>query len=250
MGFIVIAQAKRVAREVPVKIRTFLEYASIPSATLIAVILSSCASTSPPTQTHDGLVLVPNTRFAQVFMRPGADLSSFTAFGLTPCEVAFRKNWQRDQNQSTINLNSRVTQEDVTRIKDRLGEECDNTFRAALEQAPAYNLLDDVSKGEPVLVLHPSIINLDIAAPDVMVPGRQRAYTTEAGEMTLVLEGVDATTGETLVRVVDRRRALDTGRLQWTNSVTNQADARRILNRWASQFREGLDEVTRRSAPP
>lgn len=228
------------------KIRRMLKYL-LPVLTVS--ILSSCM-TPPPTETHDGLVLVPNTRFAQVFMRPGADLSSFTAFGLTPCQVAFRKNWQRDQNQSTINLNSRVTQEDVTRIKDRLSAECDNTFRAALEQAPPYTLVEQFSNGEHVLVLRPSIINLDIAAPDVMAPGRQRAYTTEAGQMTLVLEGVDGTTGEVLVRVVDRRRALDTGRLQWTNSVTNQADARRILNRWASQFREGLDEVTRAGAQP
>jgi hypothetical protein len=216
---------------------------------LTVFILSSCA-TAPPTETHDGLVLVPNTRFAQVFMRPGADLSSFTAFGLTPCEVAFRKNWQRDQNQSTINLSSRVTQEDVTRIKDRLGAECDSTFRAALEQAPPYTLVEQFSNGEHVLVLRPAIINLDIAAPDVMAAGRQRSYTTEAGQMTLVLEGVDGTTGEILVRVVDRRRAMDTGRLQWTNSVTNQAEARRMLNRWASQFREGLDEVTRKGAQP
>jgi hypothetical protein len=215
------------------------------SFTWIAVILSSCATMSPPTETFDGLVLVPNTRFAQVYMRPGADLSSFAAFGLTPCQVAFRKNWQRDHNQSTLNLSSRVTQEDITRIKDRLGAECDRTFRAALEQAPPYTLVEQFSNGEPVLVLRPAIINLDIAAPDVMVAGRQRAYTTEAGEMTLVLEGVDGTTGEILVRVVDRRRSMDTGRLQWTNSVTNQAEARRMLNRWASQFREGLDEVTR-----
>lgn len=232
------------------KTRKLLTYALFAATTLIAMILSSCATVSPPTETHDGLVLVPNTRFAQVFMRPGADLSSYTAFGLTPCQVAFRKNWQRDQNQSAINLNSRVTQEDVTRIKDRLGAECDSTFRAALEQAPPYTLVEQFSNGEHVLVLHPSIINLDIAAPDVMAPGRQRTYTTEAGQMTLVLEGVDGTTGEILVRVVDRRRAMDTGRLQWTNSVTNQADARRILNRWASQFREGLDEVTRAGVQP
>ena len=228
------------------KTRRMLKY-MLPVFTVF--ILSSCV-TPPPTETHDGLVLVPNTRFAQVFMRPGADLSSFTAFGLTPCEVAFRKNWQRDQNQSTINLSSRVTQEDVTRIKDRLGAECDSTFRAALEQAPPYTLVEQFSNGEHVLVLRPAIINLDIAAPDVMAAGRQRSYTTEAGQMTLVLEGVDGTTGEVLVRVVDRRRAMDTGRLQWTNSVTNQAEARRMLNRWASQFREGLDEVTRKGAQP
>ena len=40
------------------------------------------------------------------------------------------------------------------------------------------------------------------------------------------------------------QRAGESGFLQWTNSVTNQADAKRILGRWARQLREGLDEAT------
>ena len=63
--------------------------------------------------------------------------------------------------------------------------------------------------------------------------------------MTLLLEALDGTTGEILVRVVDKRRDRSPMQLQWTNSVTNKADAQRVLNRWAKQFREGLDEVAR-----
>jgi hypothetical protein len=160
------------------------------------------------------------------------------------CEVAFRKNWQRDQNSSRVDLGNRVTQKDVDRIKDKLGEECGKYFREALEQAPPYQLVDSFSDGEQVLVLRPAIINLDISAPDTRSTGMQRTYTTEAGEMTLLLELFDGTTGEILVRVIDRQRARDTSYLQWSNSVTNEADAKRILSRWAGQFRKGLDEVT------
>ncbi|MEZ5571218.1 MAG: DUF3313 family protein [Halioglobus sp.] len=214
----------------------------------VALLVASCSSLSPPQETYDGLVLVPNTRFGEVYRRPGADLSSYSAFGLSSCQVSFRKNWQRDQNNSSINLNNRVTQQDVDKIKDKLGADCDRTFRAALDKAPPYNLVDQFSDGEHVLILRPAIINLDINAPDMMVAGRQRNYTTDAGQMTLLLEAQDATTGEILVRVVDRRRGMDTGRLQWTNSITNQAEANRILRLWAKQFREGLDEVTRSDA--
>jgi hypothetical protein len=66
--------------------------------------------------------------------------------------------------------------------------------------------------------------------------------------MTLVLELLDGTTGELLVRVVDRMRGRETNYMQWTNSVTNQADARRALSSWASQLRKGLDEVAGGSA--
>ncbi len=66
----------------------------------------------------------------------------------------------------------------------------------------------------------------------------QRTYTTQAGEMTLVLELLDGTTGETLVRIVDCYRSSQTTGVQWSNSVTNQAEARRVLSRWAGQLRK------------
>lgn len=216
----------------------------------VVLLVTACAGTSMPRETYDGLVLVPDARFGQVYRRPGVDLSRYTAFGLTDCSVAFRQNWLRDQNSSRVNLNNRLTQEDVDAIKDALGAQCKATFLAALEQAPPYQVVEHFDNGERVLVLRPSIINLDINAPDVMSAGRQRTYTTDAGEMTLLLEALDATTGEILVRVVDRRRDNTNTFLQWTNSVTNQADAKRILNRWGQQFREGLDAVMRPAAAP
>lgn len=210
-----------------------------------AVLLGACATApSAPTESYDGLVLVPDTRFGVVYKRPGADLTAYGSYGLAECQVAFRKNWQRDQNSSRVNLGDRVTQTDVDRIKDKLGEECEMYFREALEQAPPYQLVESFSDGEQVLILRPAIINLDITAPDTRSAGMQRTYTTEAGEMTLLLELFDGTTGEILVRVIDQQRSRESSYLQWSSSVTNQADARRILSRWASQLRKGLDEVT------
>lgn len=208
-------------------------------------LLTACASTEPSQQvSYDGLELVSGTRFGEVYRRPGAELTGYEGYGLVPCQVAFRQNWLRDQNSSTLNLSSRVTQQDVDRIKDRLGEACDKYFKEALEQPPPYPLVSSFDDGERVLILRPAIINLDINAPDTQSAGRGRTFTTEAGQMTLVLELIDATTGEILVRVVDQRRGRSTSRLQWTNSVTNSADARRILGQWAAQLREGLDRVT------
>jgi len=209
--------------------------------------LGACSNNTvrtPSSPTYDGLELVPDTQFAVVYMRPGADLSGYDTYGLVGCEVAFKKNWMRSQNSSRMDLSNRVTQKDVDRIKDTLSAECDKYFRAALEEAPPYTLVDSFENGEAVLVLRPAIINLDIASPDTRSAGMQRSYTTQAGEMTLVLELLDGTTGEILVRIVDRQRSTDTHYMQWSNSVTNQAEARRFLTRWANKLREGLDEVT------
>ena len=145
-----------------------------------------------------------------------------------------------------MDLTRRVTQEDVDKIKDSLGEECTRFFRESLEEAPPSNLVDEFDNGEAVLILRPAIINLDINAPDTMSPGINRTYTTSTGEMTLSLELFDGTTGQALARIVDRRRAPDMGRLQWTNGVTNKAEANRTLKRWADNLREGLDRATGR----
>ena len=40
-------------------------------------------------------------------------------------------------------------------------------------------------------------------------------------------------------------RGSDSGRMQWTNGVTNRAEADRILRRWAEQLRKGLDATVR-----
>lgn len=215
-----------------------------------ALALVACASNSTAPKTYDGLELLPDTQFGEVYKLPGAELGDYQSYGLENCEVAFKKNWLRNQNNSRLDLGNRVTQKDVDKIKDTLAAECQQYFRAALEQAPPYTLVDNFSDGEGVLILRPSIINLDISAPDTHSAGMQRTYTTQAGEMTLVLELLDGTTGETLVRIVDRYRSPETSWLQWSNSVTNQAAAKRVLSRWAQQLRKGLDQVTAHAATP
>ena len=214
-------------------------------AIFVALILTACASSgdSPPAKTHDGLMLVPDSQFDEVYRKPGADLSVYTELGLEPCKVAFKKNWLRDQNSSRLDLSSRVTQKDVDRIKDSLGALCDEEFRAALLEDPAYSIVDAHADGEQVLVLRPAIINLDINAPDIQSANRARSYTTSAGEMTLSLELFDATTGETLARAVDKKRGIDDSRMQWSSSVSNSAEAKRMLKRWTKILREGLDEA-------
>lgn len=208
--------------------------------------VAACASTKPEPVTQDGLVLQDDTKFQEVYLLPGAELASYQSFGIEPCEVAFRKNWLRDQNNSRLDLSSRVTQQDVDRIKDVLSGACDMHFLDALEASPPYDMVEQFDDGEAVLIVRPSIVNLDINAPDIKSPSMSRSYTTSAGEMTLALELVDGTTGQVLARVKDRRKGMDQGYMQWTNGITNKADSDRTLKRWAGMLRGGLDAVTGR----
>lgn len=213
---------------------------------IASLALAACAGGGPAREsalTHDGLERVEGHNFAEVYLRPGADLGHYRHLSLSACEVAFRKNWLRDQQRDSRALTSRVRQEDADRIRQRMATACDEHFRSALEREPAYELVEEAPDGEDVLVLRPSIVNLDIHAPDVQNAVRTRSYTTSAGEMTLNLELVDGLTGEVQARVVDRRRGVEQSRLQWTNSVTNRAEFRRILRRWADLLRDSLDRV-------
>lgn len=212
-----------------------------------AATLAACAAPGGPASgaetSFDGLQRVENERFAEVYRRPGSSLAAYEQFSLQPCEVAFRKNWLRDQNRQRLDLGSRVSREDVERIKRRAGAACDRHFREALQRDPAYALSDQDRGGAEVLVLRPSIINLDIHAPDVARSTMTREYTTSAGEMTLLLELVDGATGEVLVRVVDRKRGVEHAQLRWSSGVTNKAEFDRILRRWAGLLRDSLDRV-------
>ena len=210
---------------------------------LSAFFLLGCATNPPPETTHDGLVRKADAAIDYVYVKPGVDAREYQNFALEECDVAFRKNWLRDQNAYRRSPSQRVKQEDMDAIRSKLGELCTEEFISVLTREPSYELIANESAGEATLLLKPHIIDLDVAAPDVKSPSMTRTYTTESGEMTLFLEIADAVTGETLFRIVDRRRNLNAMRLQWSNSVTNAADARRVLNAWGEQFRQGLDRV-------
>ena len=80
-----------------------------------------------------------------------------------------------------------------------------------------------------------------------MSAGRSRTYTTSAGHMTLVAELRDSVTGKLMARAVDSVQGRNTGSFQITSSVTNLADARTALSKWARVLREGLDDATGRA---
>ena len=65
-------------------------------------LLGACASNTPapPTTTPDGLELVSSDKHSAVYIKPEAELEIYEKFGIVPCKVAFRKNWQRDYNSA------------------------------------------------------------------------------------------------------------------------------------------------------
>ena len=223
---------------------------TIAIASLLALtLITGCASTSepPPSTTPDGLELVRSDKHSAVYMKPDAQFEIYQKFGIVPCQVAFRKNWQRDYNSGHRSSTQQVKQRDMDRIKTDLGEECTSFFTNALTEDPAYDLVTEWQGGEEVLLVFPNIVNLDVTSPDLNSPSMSRSYSASAGAMTLYLELIDAETSEVLMRAYDSKADPDSF-VNYANRITNRQAADRMLKDWATRLRAAMDQTLRASA--
>ena len=220
----------------------------IPAALLgILAMTAGCAGTGDelPAVSEEGMKRVESTRVDTLYVNPDADFSEFKRFAIADVAVSFRRNWLKDQNQTRRPLSRRVSQKDANRIRTVVADSFRRIFTKELEKA-GYTVVDPAAsengKGD-LLLLHPDILDLDVTAPDVASPDRIRTYTACGCSMTLSLELVDALSGTLLARITDSKKAPDQRPMRIANSVTNKADADRIMRRWAKMLVEKLDSV-------
>ena len=220
----------------------FFKFVPVTLATMLLVTAGTASAKQEelPQITEDGLHRVADSKMAIVYAEPGADLAQYERIQLMDAYVAFKKNWARDQRSRSADK-LRISSRDIEKIKTDLAKEFQAVFRKTLEDG-GYEIVDEA--GEDVLLVRPAIINLDVNAPDTMRAGRSRSYTSSAGEMTLYIEIYDSITGDLIAKALDRKA--DTARqgfYTWTNSVTNKAAAKRILQGWADILLDALNEA-------
>lgn len=202
--------------------------------------LGACQSTkqSPIDElsTQEGLERVEVRGVDAVYRRPGANLTPYNKLLVRPVYVEFSKNWKPEHDSALYQMN----EPDRDKIRQGLAEMFAEVMVNELQTKGGYQLVNEPAAD--VLEVRPAIVNLYITAPDVSMQtaGRVRTYTADAGEMTLVAELRDSVTGTLLSRAFDRRNA-DNMTWQWTTSVTNSAEARRIITSWADTLRNALD---------
>lgn len=190
-----------------------------------------------PETTVEGLVLVPNPkRMAVVYAEPGANLSQYNRVYLVEPYVAFKKNWQRDQNRGY----SKVTTNDMNRIKIAVAELFTEVFTEELQEG-GYELATE--RAEDVLIVKPAIIDLNVNAPDIMSAGRTTTYAQSAGSMTLYIELYDSETDDLLAKALDATADRQSAFMQWQTGPANRAAGKRMMKPWAQALREALDEA-------
>ena len=211
---------------------------------ILAVVFALAASSPAwakknlPAINDEGMELVKDTKLTTVYADPGADLGIYNRIWLEDATVAFKKNWQRDQNRSHP---LKIRDEDMERIMEEMAALFREVFTEELVDG-GYELVEET--GNDVLRVKPAIVDLDVIAPDVQrTGGREYGFSESAGEMTLNLELFDSTTGDKIVKATDRKRDYRRGYIEWRTSVSNRSDARRLMRPWAKALRSTLDEA-------
>jgi hypothetical protein len=207
---------------------------------LFVAVAAAAVARQPPQETHDGLQLQSGSKEPVVYSRPGADLSDYSRIALLKAYVAFKKNWQRDYNEQEADLERRISDKDMQRMREQMAEEFQKVFTEVLSKEGGHEMVTEGADG--VLIIRPAIIDLTLAAPDKMTAGMDETYAAYAGEMTLYMELYDGKTGQIIYRIIDRRAA---GSDFWRarNSVTNRADADRVLRHWARLLNSHLAQL-------
>jgi hypothetical protein len=182
----------------------------------------------------DGLQKVKAKNVDLAYVRPGATLSGYSKIMLEPVDVAFRKDWNPERTGSRI----KMSKADRENIRTGVAKIVYDEFAKTLTSKGPYQMATEA--GPDVLRVKAKVLNLYVNAPDNKTAGAH-TLTLSAGEMTLLLELFDSETGEILARVVDRREGRNTGQMQLTSSVVNQAEAADIASAWARLLRKALD---------
>jgi hypothetical protein len=190
-----------------------------------------------PEYTVEGLKRIHDTKdIAVVYAEPGATLEQYNRIYMAEPYVAFKKNWQRDQNRGRIKISSN----DMERIKNDVKKLFIEVFTEELQKG-GYEMATE--RAEDVLIIKPAILDLYVNAPDTMNAGRSATFTTTAGSMTLYLELYDSMTDDLLAKALDPRADRESSHMQWSTKVSNRQAALRMMRPWAEALRNGLDEA-------
>lgn len=191
-----------------------------------------------PEYTVEGLKRVPDTKdIAIVYAEEGADLSQYDRVYLAEPYVAFKKNWQRDQNRGH---SMKVKTSDMDRIKINVKNLFMEVFTEELEKG-GYTLATE--RAEDVLIVKPAIIDLDVNAPDVRSSGRTNTFASTAGSMTLYMELYDSETDDLLAKALDPTADRQSSVMQWQTGPANRQAGVRMMRPWAEALRKGLDRA-------
>lgn len=193
--------------------------------------LSACESAppsvpaaTPQNTTAEGLVRVENSRFDEVYVRPGFDLADYDAVILAPVSISYKSaRPDNELNNRQLELMHRYFTEELKGVFIEGGQ---------------YMLAEEADSA--TMRIHAAITDLEINVPtDRPAIHRNVVFVASSGQMTLVTEIYDAQTGQALVRIKDRRLA----RNHWhkVTSVSEWSEVRAAFRYWSQIAKDRID---------
>lgn len=213
---------------------------------ILAVILTGCSSAPPTIQTgedaevsFDGLHEIDNARFTSAWADPAIDFSRYSKVIPGGAEFQFRTE---EKTSGTTRARSTETEFYISDAnREKLVEETSAIFAEELANSERFEVTD--TRGDDVIILRGALHDIVSNVPPDPI-GRGDIYLSSVGEITIVVEVIDSMSNKVIFRGAERRVAERTGGTAMrSTSVTTWAEVRRLIRRWATTVREGLDSI-------
>jgi hypothetical protein len=228
---------------------TFRTGIALATALLFAVGATGCASKPPTAQTgpdaevtFDGLHKFDNTRVDAAWAVPDLDLSGYWKILPVNLGIEYREVKDRGNTATARSRGGPYFIDDKARAE--FEELVNEIVMEELQKSNRFEIVNEPGPG--VLIVGGGLLNVTSEVPPDPVGGRSRIYLSSIGEATLVLEIRDSESNRILARAVDRRAAEPIGgTFTLSNTVTTNAEVRRLIRHWGTLVREGLEGFTR-----
>jgi hypothetical protein len=205
-------------------------------------VLSAIDRHSYPTEAPAGLREVISPEFDIFYIKPGFQPGNYGRLMIAEPQVTMDDSWERKYSKELSARDLQRIEADATRtLREQFGEK--------LAAGNGYTIVkgtgesDGAQQSGGVLLLKPSMLDLQLNAPGSSTPAIKDEWIRSAGNATLYLDLYDGASGELLLRVIDRGEARDRLRFYEGNRAVNNMDLRLLIGRWAEALRKHLDSL-------
>lgn len=209
--------------------------AALFSALALLPAASAMAGDLPST---GGLVETKVRGLDEAWLRSDVDFSSYGLISVEPVQINYSDNWKRSYRNRSGRAGRHIDAADLDKVVARMAEEFDRAFPQALANRGVTLATQD----QPAqLLLRPKLIKFWLNHPDVPAPTRTEVLVDHAGEATLVLELLNARSGELIGWVRDRRETRNNQRFRRATRIYNRTEFRQLFQTWARITATELD---------
>ena len=183
--------------------------------------------------------------FKETWVHPDADFTQYNKLYLWEAEFIYRDVGPAQRTSST-RMSTRKREFGISDAdRQKFEEVVSEAFVKGVQRAKRFELVDEV--GPDTIILRGAALDIISLVPP-QTTGRSDVYLSNIGEATLVLELIDAETGDVLAVVAERRKIQSgTGQIDYmsmpTSSVTVIAEVRRWAQRAGSKLASELDKA-------